>query len=82
MQTAVRKLGNSAGVIIPKSMLCELGLGAGDAVDLRLEDGRIVLAPARRPARAGWAEAARAVADADALAWPEFGNAEDADLAW
>jgi antitoxin MazE len=39
MQTAVRKLGNSAGVIIPRSVLSELGLAAGDAVDLRLEDG-------------------------------------------
>ncbi len=54
MQTAVRKLGNSAGVIIPKSVLAELGLTAGDAVDLRMEDGRIILAPVRRPTRAGW----------------------------
>jgi len=84
MQTAVRKLGNSAGVIITKSTLAELGLAAGDAVDLRLEDGRLILAPVRRPSRAGWAEASRAIAEAgdDALVWPEFANVGDTDLAW
>lgn len=84
MQTAVRKLGNSAGVIIPKSVLAELGLTAGDAVDLRLDDGRLILAPVRRPTRAGWGEASRAIAQSggDALVWPEFGNAGDADLVW
>ena len=84
MQTAVRKLGNSAGVIIPKAVLVELGLAAGDAVDMRLEDGCIVLAPIRRPRRAGWSEASRAIAasGADTLVWPEFSNAGDADPTW
>ncbi len=84
MRTAVRKLGNSAGVIIPKAVLSELGLSAGDAVDLRLENGHLILAPVRQPRRAGWAEASRAIAAAadDAPVWPEFGNASDADLRW
>jgi antitoxin MazE len=84
MQTAVRKLGNSAGVIIPKNVLAELGLAAGDAVDMHLEDGRLVLAPVRRPARSGWREASRAIAESgdDAPVWLEFGNAGDADLTW
>jgi len=84
MQTAVRKLGNSAGVIIPKSILAELGLSAGDAVDMRLEEGRLILAPVRPSRRAGWTEASRAIAASgdDALVWPEFGNAGDADLTW
>jgi antitoxin MazE len=84
MQVAVRKLGNSAGVIIPKSVLTELGLSAGDAMDMRLEDGRLILAPVQQARRAGWAESSRAVAatDDDALVWPEFGNAADADLKW
>ena len=85
MQTAVRKLGNSAGVIIPKSVLAELGLSAGDAVDLRLENGHLILAPVRQTNRAGWADASRAIAAAgdDALAWPVFGNTGDAaDLTW
>ena len=84
MQAAVRKLGNSAGVIIPKSLLAQLGLSAGDTVDIRLEDGRLILVPIPRTKRAGWAEASRSVAVSgdDALAWPEFGNVGDADLTW
>jgi antitoxin MazE len=84
MQAAVRKLGNSAGVIIPKSFLTELRLSAGDTVDLRLEDGRLILVRIQPTKRAGWAEASRAVAVSadDAPAWPEFGNVGDADLTW
>jgi antitoxin MazE len=84
MRAAVRRLGNSSGVIIPKPLLAEVGLAAGDAVDVTLEQGRIVLVPLRRQPRAGWAEASRAVAQAedDALVWPEFANADDEDLDW
>jgi antitoxin MazE len=65
-------------------MLAELGVAAGDAVDLLLEDGRIAITPVRRRPREGWAEAFRELAEAgdDALVWSEFGNDEDADLTW
>jgi len=43
MRAAVRKLGNSSGVIIPKSLLDETGIAVGDAVDMTYEQGRIVL---------------------------------------
>ena len=84
MRAAVRKFGNSAGVIIPKSILVELGVAAGDAVDMTVEEGRIVVAPVKRFPRDGWAEASRAIAEAgdDALAWPEFRNEGDDDLVW
>jgi antitoxin MazE len=84
MRAAIRKLGNSSGVIIPKSMLAEIGIVAGDPVDLSLEDGRIAIAPVRRGPREGWAEAFRVIAEAgdDALVWPEFGNEEHDDLTW
>jgi antitoxin MazE len=84
MRAALRKLGNSSGLIIPKSLLAEIGIGVGDAVDISLEDGRIVMAPVKRRARAGWAEASREIAAAgdDELAWPEFGNAEDDGFVW
>jgi antitoxin MazE len=84
MRAGVRRLGNSSGVIIPKPLLAEVGLAAGDAVDVTLEHGRIVLVPLRRQPRAGWAEASRAIAQArdDALAWPEFGDARDEGLDW
>jgi antitoxin MazE len=84
MQIAVRKLGNSVGVIIPKAFLAELRLVPGDAVDIRLEDGQIVLAPIRRPSRTGWREASRVVAERgdDAPVWPELSNTGDTDLSW
>jgi antitoxin MazE len=84
MRAAVRKLGNSSGVIIPKSLLDAAGVAAGDAVDMTLEHGRIVLAPIRRQTRAGWAAASKNIAEAgdDAPAWPEFGNSEDETIDW
>ena len=84
MRAAIRKLGNSSGVIIPKSMLVEIGIAAGDAVDLALEDSRITITPVKRRPRAGWAEAFREIAEAgdDGLVWPEFGNAGDDELTW
>jgi antitoxin MazE len=84
MRAVVRKLGNSSGVIIPKSLLRDLGMAEGDPVEMTLEAGRIVLIPIRRRARAGWAEASLAIVEArdDSLVWPEFGNAEDETLTW
>jgi antitoxin MazE len=37
MLSAVRKFGNSAGVIIPKPLLSEIGAKAGDSVELKVE---------------------------------------------
>jgi antitoxin MazE len=84
MRAVVRRLGNSSGVIIPKSLLRDLGMAEGDPIEMTLEAGRIVLVPVKRRARAGWAEASLALVDAceDALVWPEFGNAEDEILIW
>lgn len=56
MKTRIVAIGNSQGVRIPKPLLEQAGL-AGD-VELHAEDGRIIIAAARR-ARAGWAEAAQ-----------------------
>ena len=53
MRTALRKLGNSSGVIIPKSILAEVGIDIGDTIDLTLEEGRIVMAPIKQRPRAG-----------------------------
>lgn len=77
-------MGNSSGVIIPKPVLVHLGVTAGDDLDLALEGDRIVLVPVRARPRAGWAEAARAIADAgdDSLVWPEFSNSGDVELEW
>lgn len=84
MLSSVRKFGNSAGVLIPKPLLSEIGAKAGDSVELKVEGGRIVIEPVVRPARAGWAEDSRRLAreQDDELVWPEFGNDEDETLTW
>jgi antitoxin MazE len=82
MEVPIRKMGNSQGVVIPKPILAQLGLGA--TADLQVIDGQIVIRPVRRDPREGWADDAARIAQAgdDALAWPEFGNADDAGLEW
>jgi len=84
MKTAIRKMGSSDGVIIPKPLLAEVGAKANDQVNLGVENGRIVIAPIRKRPRAGWAEASKRLAAArdGGLAWPEFGNDADKDLRW
>lgn len=84
MRIRVRKFGTSSAVVIPTAILARIGIAPGDSIDLSLDGGRIVLVPAKRHPRAGWAEAARRVAEADddTLVWPEFRNARDANLKW
>jgi antitoxin MazE len=84
MRSAVRKMGNSSGVIIPKPFLIEIGSQPGDEVDLLVEDGRIIITPVRGTPRAGWAEDAKRIAENndDALVWPEFPNEDDSELKW
>jgi antitoxin MazE len=84
MRAPLRKMGNSSGVIIPKPILKQIGIEVGEDFDMSLKDGRILLTHAKRHPRAGWAQAAKRIANAgdDGLVWPEFGNADDADLKW
>ena len=82
MLTTLRKLGNSQGVIIPKPLLAQVGM-TGEA-EKKVENGAIVLRPAKRTPRDGWAEACRALAAAadDGLAGPEFATEGDRALRW
>jgi antitoxin MazE len=82
MKVAVRRMGNSRGVLIPKPILAQTGLA--EEATLTVENGAIVLRPIRPNPREGWAEASRKLAAAqdDALVWPEFGNADDDGLQW
>jgi len=60
VKSRIVRIGNSQGIRIPKPLLEQAGLEG--EVELHAEDGRIVIAAARRP-RAGWAAAARAMQD-------------------
>jgi antitoxin MazE len=84
MRTALRKMGNSTGMIVPRAILDELGSAIGEDLDIKVENGRLVAAPVRTGLRAGWADAAYALAEAgdDAPVWPDFANDEDDSLRW
>jgi len=82
MEVAIRKMGNSQGILIPKPILAQLGLGA--SADLQVRDGVIEIRPVHRNPRQGWAQDARklAVQGDDGMVWPEVANAADATLEW
>jgi antitoxin MazE len=69
MKTAIRKMGNSQGVIIPKPLLAEIGAAANDQVDMTVEQGRIVIAPLNDDPRAGWAEESNDLPKQDRAVW-------------
>lgn len=47
MTTTLQKWGNSLAVRIPKAVANDVALGEGEAVDLRITNGEIVIAPIR-----------------------------------
>lgn len=85
MVSALRKMGNSTGIIVPKGVLREAGLAVGARLNFVVENGGIMLRPVEE-VRAGWAEdAARIGAEpltADERDWLDFPNAGDADGSW
>ena len=70
MPVSIRKIGNSQGV-------AQLGLTGDLGAGMTVKDGS-------GPARTGWAEAARKIAEAgdDVLVMGESGNADDSELTW
>ena len=86
MQTALRKMGNSTGMILPKPILKALGVETGAAMELTVEDGRVIATPIRSAVREGWEADAKRIGaesvDADSDAWLSFGNKGDDELGW
>lgn len=82
MEVAIRKMGNSQGVLIPKPILAQVGLEG--TADLQVRDGVIEIRPVHRNPREGWADDARRIAEQgdNALVWPAFANDGDDELVW
>jgi len=82
LPVTVRRIGNSLGVVIPKPILAQVGLS--DQAELTVERGAIVLRKPRKPARAGWSQAAESVAvqGEDELLMGDFANSIDLELEW
>lgn len=45
LQSTLRKTGNSTGLILPKAILNQLGLANGAKIELRVENGAVILRP-------------------------------------
>ena len=48
MRTRVQKWGNSQGIRLSKELLADADIDVGDAVDVSLCDGALLVVPARR----------------------------------
>jgi antitoxin MazE len=81
-QIAIRRIGNSQGIVIPKPLLAQIGL-EGHA-EMTIERDALVLRRPAKATRAGWAAAAQSIADHkdDRLVMGEFGNDGDTELSW
>lgn len=80
MQTTLRKVGNSRGVLIPAAFLAECGIGA--KIEMRQEGQRIIIEPMNPPPRLGWFNAYQAEKDMDAWAGITEAPLEDEDWQW
>ena len=84
MEVAIRQIGNSKGVVLPKPLLAQAGLHDQSVAEISVEAGVITLRRSSQPVRAGWSDAARVIAaqGEDALLMGDFGNSQDAELVW
>lgn len=84
MEIAIRTIGNSKGVVLPKPLLAQVGLDDQTTANVVVENGSIVLRKPAKAVRAGWATAAAAVSakGEDSLLTGEFGNLDDSELTW
>ncbi len=48
MITRIQKWGNSQGLRVSKELLADAEIGVGDAVDVAVRDGALVVTPVRR----------------------------------
>ncbi|EYC52151.1 antitoxin [Hylemonella gracilis str. Niagara R] len=84
MHVTIRPIGNSKGIVLPKPILAQAGLEEATKAEMTVENGAIVLRTPAKPARDGWAEAAKKLAaeGGDKLVMGEFGNKGDAEQVW
>jgi antitoxin MazE len=79
METAIRKIGNSKGVIIPSTLLNQLNIES--EVEMTLQDDSIVIRPVT-PLRKGWFEGYDASKDVEPLMDMQDLDSEQEDWEW
>jgi antitoxin MazE len=82
LHVAVRAIGNSRGVVIPKVILEQLGIEG--EVDMTLEGEKIILSKPKNSIRKNWSKDAKliALAGEDNLIMGDFNNESDGDWVW
>ena len=82
LQIAVRAIGNSKGVVIPKIILEQSGIQ--EIVEMSVDGEKIVLSKPKNTVREHWAQDALKLAKAreDELVLGDFANEEDGDWVW
>lgn len=86
MRSALKKIGNSSGLIIPKPLLAAIGAEAGDAVEIEVENGRLVVSRVSKAVREGWEEDSKRLGalglSEEEREWLDAPLADDGDIAW
>ena len=80
MNTTIRNIGNSKGIILPKSILTQCDIE--NEVSIEVKDHHIIITAATpAPKRKGWAKAFKEMAENgdDALVMPDIFNDENTD---
>jgi antitoxin MazE len=82
LQVAIRAIGNSKGVVIPKIILEQSGIEG--VVEMSVDGGKIILSKPKSTVREYWAQDAQSLvmAGEDELVLGDFANAEDGDWVW
>jgi antitoxin MazE len=82
LQVAIRAIGNSKGVVIPKIILEQSGIK--EIVEMSVDGEKIVLSKPKNTVREHWAQDAQSLAKVgeDKLVLGDFANEEDGDWVW
>lgn len=84
MQIAIRTIRGSKGIVLPMSLLDQVGLEDQTTADITVENGAIFLRRSAKVDRSEWGHAAKVLAAQGqvAMLMGEFGNAGDLAQAW
>ena len=79
-KTNIRRIGNSRGILLPASVLQEIG--ASDALSLTVDNGRIILEPVREPRKGWFNNASGYQATEEERAWESAPLSDDSEWVW
>jgi antitoxin MazE len=84
VRVKLRPIGDSHGIVIPKSILSQLDLTGAAEAEVTVDRNTLVVRRIAAARRSGWAQAAKqiAAADSDLPALGDFANDADEQIIW